>query len=206
MSLERKVLVRGNHDLLLDECCLREFPYNHDVHNGTVKTINDIGDAGMGYPFDTCCQRTYDKLAAYRSLLINYFETEHYIFVHSWIPLKVTYDESASKPWHLVGKKHEYMEDWREAVAAEWEEAMWGNPFDMASAGLNKTGKTIVFGHWHCSTGWSREEYRSEFREDAKWDIYHNLEQKIVGIDRCTVHTGEVNVLVLEDNFLENTK
>jgi hypothetical protein len=63
-----------------------------------------------------------------------------------------------------------------------------------------------VFGHWHCSTGWSREEYRSEFREDAKWDIYRNLEQKIIGIDRFTVHTGEVNVLVLEDNFLENTK
>lgn len=202
MSLDRKVLVRGNHDLLLDECCMREFPYSHDVHNGTVKTINDIGDAGMGYPFDTCCQRTYNKLAAYRSLLVNYFETEHYIFVHSWIPLKVTYDESASKPWHLAGKKYEYKEDWREAVAAEWEEAMWSNPFEKAAAGLNKTSKWLVVGHWHCSTGWAKKDGRSEFGEDARWDIYKDEENKIIFIDKCTAYTGETNVLVLEDNFL----
>jgi hypothetical protein len=34
-----------------------------------------------------------------------------------------------------------------------WEEAMWGNPFFKAQDGLNGTGKTIVFGHWHCSLG-----------------------------------------------------
>ena len=33
--------------------------------------------------------------------------------------------------------------------------------------------------------------------------IMRNKEQGIIGIDRCTVHTGEVNVLVLEDDFLE---
>jgi hypothetical protein len=114
--------------------------------------------------------------------------------VHSFIPLK-----------HSEGSQEnfEYDPDWRDASSAAWEHAMWGNPFAMAERGLNKTGKTIVFGHWHCSTGWAKEEGRSEFMDDAKWDIYRNEEQKIIGLDRCTVHTGKVNVLVIEDNFID---
>ncbi len=182
MSLERKILVKGNHDLLLEACCMREFPYSHDFSNGTVRTISDIGGAGQGFPFDKCCENTLNKTAAYRDSLINYFETENYIFVHSWVPV--------------------VREDWREATTKEWEQAMWGNPFELAAQGLNKTGKTIVFGHWHCSTGWARDEGRSEFDKDSKWDIYQNLDQKIIAIDHCTAYTNKVHVLVLEDNFI----
>ena len=199
MSLERKILIKGNHDLLLDECCMREFPYSHDFSNGTVRTINDIGGAGEGYPFDTCCQRTWNKLAAYRDLLINYFETENYIFVHSWLPLKCL----DNMPKHYVqNRQFEYDPEWRNATEDAWEQAMWGNPFDLATMGFNKTGKTIVFGHWHCSAGWAKDEGRSEFNEDAKWDIYHNPEQNIIAIDHCTANTNKVHVLVLEDNLL----
>lgn len=199
MSLERKILIKGNHDSLLEDCCKREFPYSHDVSNGTVKTINDIGGAGEGYPFDTCCQRTWDKTAAYRQILVNYFETENYIFVHSWIP---TINHGSSKPWHTLGKCYEYNENWREATASEWEDAMWGNPFFKAQDGMNKTGKTIVFGHWHCSLGHliDSDGELSEFGDDACWDIYKNDNWKIIGLDRCTAHTGKVNILVIEDN------
>lgn len=204
MSLERKILVKGNHDILLDECCMREFPYSHDKHNGTVQTVKDLGCWNTNQNFAECCINTWNRLAAYRSNLVNYFETKNYIFVHSWLPTKVTYDESASKPWHLVGKKYEFMEDWRNANEVEWEEAMWGNPFDLAERELNKTGKTVVFGHWHNSAGWHLKEGLSEFGADAKWDPYFDTDKKIIGIDRCTAHTGEVNVLVLEDDFLEH--
>lgn len=198
MSLERKILIKGNHDLLLDECCMREFPYNHDFSNGTVRTINDIGGAGEGYPFDTCCQRTWNKLTAYRDLLINYFETENYIFVHSWIPVL---NKDGLPAHYTYGRSFEFNPDWRQASQEEWDAAMWGNPFAMADRGL-LPDKTLVFGHWHCSAGWAKAEGRSEFEEDAKWDIYQNEDQKIIGIDKCTAHTGKVNVLVLEDNFL----
>ena len=67
MTLERTILVKGNHDILLEECCMREFPYSYDISNGTKRTISDIGDEGMGYPFDTCCERTWNKTAAYRA-------------------------------------------------------------------------------------------------------------------------------------------
>ena len=192
MSLERKILVKGNHDLLLEDLCMREFPYSHDFSNGTAKTVYDLGSSPA---FDECCRKTWDRLAAYRATLVNCFETENYIFVHSWIPTTIHDTDT-------LNKHYKYREDWRNAVTQEWEEAMWGNPFFKAQEGMNKTGKTIVFGHWHCSAGWSKTEGRSEFDRDARWDIYHNAEQGIIAIDRCTAYTGKVNVLVLEDNFL----
>lgn len=201
MTLDRKILIKGNHDLLLKDCCLREFPYSHDFSNGTVKTIESIGELDNGFTFEECCQNTWNKTAAYRDLLINYFETENYIFVHSWIP---TIASSAGKPWYTQGRTYEYLEDWRMAASADWEEAMWSNPFFKAKAGLNKTGKTIIFGHWHCSTGHSISSAGklSEFGADACWDIYKNEDWKVIGLDRCTAHTGKVNILVIEDNFL----
>lgn len=208
MPLERKILVKGNHDLLLAELCHRGFPYSHDKTNGTVKTVQAIGGSLDGQQFNECCLQTMNKTAAYRDLLVNYFETKNYIFVHSWIPTKVKFD-GADKPWYIVGKTHAWMKDWRNANEVEWEEAMWGNPFNIAKDGLNKTGKTIVFGHWHCSAGYALNDITgdifSEFDENVCWEPYRNTKQGIIGIDRCTAHTGEVNVLVLEDSFLENT-
>lgn len=190
MSLERKILVKGNHDTLLEECCMREFPYSHDNSNGTRKTIQDLGGAGYGRDFAECCCRARDKLARYRELLVNYFETQNYIFVHSWIPII-----------SQNGGYYKYDENWRDASDSSWEEAMWGNPFEIAAQGLNKTGKTIVFGHWHCSTGHKMlGRCKSEFDEDAIWEPC--FAEGIIGIDRCTAHTGECNVVVLEDEFI----
>ena len=187
MSLERKILVKGNHDILLEECCMREFPYRYDTSNGTRRTIQDLGGAGHARPFDECCQITWNKLARYRELLVNYFETQNYIFVHSWIPTTL---------------QNKFDENWRVAADDRWEDAMWGNPFDRHFEGLNQTGKTIIFGHWHCSAGHKMLGYcNAEFAGDAIWEPCYA--EGIIGVDRCTAYTGEVNVLVLEDEFLE---
>lgn len=201
MSLERKVLVKGNHDILLEECCMREYSYFHDDSNGTRKTIQDLGRMGYGKPFDECCRTTWNRLARYRELLVNYFETQNYIFVHSWIPVNKKEKSHPASRWVSLATD-EYMKDWRNANDVEWEEAMWGNPFDMHMLGLNQTGKTIVFGHWHCSTGHKMLGHcKDEFDGDAIWEpCYAN---GIIGIDRCVAYTGEVNVVVIEDEFLE---
>lgn len=199
MSLERKILIKGNHDLLLEDCCKRGFPYNYDISNGTMRAINDIGGAGEGYPFDRCCERAWNRTAAYRDMLINYFETENYIFVHSWIPL-ICLD---NLPNHYTKNRNfKFDVDWRKATQNAWDQAMWGNPFELARQGLNQTGKILVAGHWHCSTGWAKDEGISEFGTDAKWEPYINEEQQFIAIDRCTAHTGKVNVFVIEDNFI----
>ena len=212
MSLERKVLIKGNHDLLFKDCCLRGYPLSHDYHNGTSATIYDLGGGNKGANFSECCDIAWTRTEAYRNSLVNYFETKNYIFVHSWIPTIVESD-SKMKPWYQEGKSYRYRDDWRNATEAEWEEAMWGNPFKMWKRGLNQTGKTIVFGHWHCSTGhsmesivksWGNDEecLISEFEDDAIWEPF--IKDNIIGIDRCTAHTGEVNVLVLEDEFFDS--
>lgn len=203
MQLERKILVKGNHDILLEECCMREFHYSHDKSNGTVQTIRDLGGAKDGNSFAECCCRTYDRLAAYRDSLVNYFETKNYIFVHSWIPTNVEFD-GKSKPWYQQGKTFTWMEDWRDANDVEWEEAMWGNPFVRAEQDLNKTGKTIVFGHWHCSSGHKMLGNCADEFNYAIWEPCYF--KNTIGIDRCTAYTGECNVLVIEDEFLEANK
>ena len=198
--LPRKVLVKGNHEELLIECCDRGFPGTHDYSNGTYGTICEIGGAVEGYSFDECCIKTLAKTHLFLDSMVNYFETKNYIFVHSWIPTNVEFDGD-SKPWYQRGKTLTWMEDWRNANDVEWEEAMWGNPFKIAEQGLNKTGKTIIFGHWHSSTGWAKSEGRSEFGEDAKFEPYYG--DGFIAIDACTAHSGKVNVLVIEDEFLE---
>lgn len=199
MSLERKILVKGNHDILLEELCMREFPYNHDHHNGTVQTVEDIGNRKVR-PFDECCQVTWNRTARYRELLVNYFETQKYIFVHSWIPTNKKEKPHPADKWILL-TTDEWMEDWRNANDVEWEDAMWGNPFVKWQQGLNKTGKTIIFGHWHVSTGHRMAGHCNDEFKYAIWEPFYG--DGIIAIDRCTAYTGEVNVLVIEDEFLE---
>lgn len=201
MSLKRKILVKGNHDLLLEDCCSRGYPCSHDKSNGTVRTIQDLGGSPLPSDFEECCIHTWHRLSRYRELLVNYFETENYIFVHSWIPTNVNY-EGKTKPWYQEGKTLTYMEDWRNANDVEWEEAMWGNPFRRWQEGLNKTGKTIVFGHWHCSAGHIMLGHCDDNLETAIWEPCYG--EGIIGIDRCTAYTKECNVIVLEDNFDTN--
>ena len=193
MNLERKILIRGNHMQLLEELCIRGFPYSYDKSNGTVKTVQDISGKHSLQEFQEACDITYNKLSNYRKLLVNYFETQNYIFVHSFIPIiKIGYDN------------YEYKENWREATDQEWETAMWGNGINMALDGFNKTGKTIVMGHYHCSYGHmcNSKGKHSEFGEDAIWEPW--CRNNCIAIDRCTAYTGEVNVLVLEDDFLDS--
>lgn len=193
INLERKILVRGNHMGLFEELCQRGCPEWHDKSNGTVDTVLKIGEYKIDHEFDLCCERALSKTARYRELLVNYFETEKYIFVHSFIPtVKIGYD------------KYEYRADWRDTTDSKWENAMWGNGINMALDGLNQTDKTIVMGHYHCSYGHlcSSDGEISEFGKDAIWEPWYH--KGCIAIDRCTAHTGEVNVLVIEDEFDEN--
>jgi len=203
MSIERKILVKGNHDILLDDCCKRGFPYSHDKSNGTIRTIQSISGKQSAYDFGQACEITYNKLTRYRELLVNYFETKNYIFVHSWIPTRKVELENAVVRYTPI-LKDEWMEDWRSANDVEWEEAMWGNPFMLAEQDLNKTDKTIVFGHFHTSYQWSKNEKCSEFGEDAIFEPYYG--KNSIGIDACTAYTNRVNVIVIEDEFINGNK
>lgn len=198
MSLERKVLIKGNHCNLVIDCVERGYPYQYDVSNGTVGTIQQLGNWSYDddQSFKQCCAIAESKIKPLLDSMVNYFETENYIFVHSFVPLKCKDDYPSH---YKKNRKFEVNPDWRIAPQYEWDDAMWGNPFDLAKQGL-LPDKTLVFGHWH--TSWARHHFdgKSEWGEDADFSPYYG--DGYIGIDACTAHSGKVNVLVIEDELL----
>ena len=126
--------------------------------------------------------------------MVNYFETEHYIFVHGWIP---TYAEATSM-WTPRNKNYSYNPDWRNAGKNDWFTARWQNGMDLAKRfGITEPGKTIVCGHYHCSWGHAKEGRGSEWGEDACFEPY--ISDGIIALDACTSHSGRVNCIIVED-------
>lgn len=197
----KAILVAGNHEDMLISCLSGKHYSMTNVTNRTVKTIMDLGEQHdfmlnaapiVFNAYQKACQITSEKMNFLWGRYRNYFETENYIFVHSWIPTIFS------------DKGQVYNPDWKNASPVEWNEAMWGNPFEQAMGGLNQTGKTIVFGHWH--TSWYRAQkahnFDLEWGKDACFDPVHDKDLNVIGLDACTAYTGKCNVIVLEDNLL----
>ena len=127
----------------------------------------------------------------------HYLETSNYIFVHSWIPAKIKYpDYYTSIPPEEIG----YREDWRNATPTEWEDATWGCPWRKAKIGWNKTGKTIVCGHWHTSDFFNNLTKQRKGKYECP--IFKSKRYKLIGLDACTVMSNKVNVLVIDEEDL----
>ena len=197
MKQNAVILVRGNHEDLFCMMVTEDegLPLPRHIHNGTYQTAlaltgYDLGMANVrNYDFAEAAQRTpfYTEIIPET---IDYYETEHYIFVHGWIPA------SKRGPYIYLAR-----EDWRECPPELWNAARWYNGMDAAHQGIIVEGKTIVCGHWHCSYGHSKYEKKgSEFDEDADFSPYYA--PGIIALDACTAHSGRVNVIVLEDEEL----
>ena len=196
-NLPRKVLVRGNHEILFEDCCYRGMGYSHDISNGTEATIRAIAYGVEDY-FPDMCDYALKRTKIFRNSMVLYFETENYIFVHSWIPTTST--DIFDKEVGIIKRVQAFDPYWRDATPQRWEKAMWGCPFEMIDKGFLPQ-KTIVFGHWPCSAGWAKAEGRSMFGKDAKFEPFYG--NGYISIDGCTAHSGKVNVVVLEDEFID---
>lgn len=116
--------------------------------------------------------------------MLDYFETEHYVFVHGWIPCIYEHGQ------------YSYYTDWRHAGPSGWAQARWVNGMDAAQTCMED--KTIVCGHWHASYGHTKYEQKgSEFGPDAVFSPFYG--SGIIALDACTAHSGVINVIVLED-------
>ena len=190
MDKDEVILIRGNHEDLFCELVTtdRGLAQGHHVHNGTFQTALDL----TGYDTVMAGIRHFDFAEAGRKTpyysriipsMLDYFETEHYVFVHGWIPC-------------LSGNPPEFDPNWRES--GDWDSARWLNGMNAANAGVTVEGKTVVCGHWHCSYGHSKIEGKcSEFGPDADFTPY--CAPGIIALDACTAHSGRVNVFILED-------
>jgi serine/threonine protein phosphatase 1 len=210
-NLTNVVLVKGNHESLMEEVWDRGHTLGHDYSNGTNQTIMDLFKANPNIePYDPI--RVSEKiLRPFFAKFVNYFETKHYIFVHGWIPCDSFYGDD--KPWYLLKRELKYNPNWRSCNDVEWESDRWINGIN---AGYLKNicdpNKTIVCGHWHCSYGHYIKALRKalkngteieheEFGETAIWKPFKA--KGILAIDSCTAYTNNVNVVVLEDELIE---
>jgi serine/threonine protein phosphatase 1 len=185
------IYIKGNHESLMEDCLSRGFAHGYDISNGTEKSIIDLAPDAQN--FYEACTIVYEKMKPLLSKTVDYFETKNYIFVHSFVPLK----NLDGKPMHYTrNRKFAIDPDWRHAHASAWEEARWGNPFELAKEGF-LPDKTLVFGHW---STYDQRPYDYYDGEDLFDPIYGN---GYIGIDATTALSGQVNVLVLEDEFME---
>ena len=122
--------------------------------------------------------------------MIDFFETEHYIFTHGWIPCTILNNDGT--------KTYLPIENWREAEKQLWDSARWVDGMEAAHNGVIEKDKTIVCGHWHCSFGHSRYDGDGgEFDNNPNFSPYYS--DGIIALDAATSFSKRVNCIVIED-------
>lgn len=194
MKEDKIILVKGNHEDLFEQFCTSDEgrATNQHVHNGTFLTAIHLTSTLLTDAVDhpqqlaEACRNT----PFYKTIIPSmrdYYETEHYIFVHGWIPCFVEGRDRFS-----------YYGDWRDDSPATWAAARWYNGILCHHCGVTEDSKTIVCGHWHTSYGHNRYENKgSELGDDADFSPY--VAPGIIALDACTARSHKVNVIVIED-------
>lgn len=205
VNLPRKILIRGNHEDLLDDLMKEVGPGMHDMQNGTYDTLVQLASKHHKVNYGTNITKSYaqymefDELSGYarkektyrqyKNMLVDYAEIGNYIFVHGWIPTHTTIDVFKGKIIHIDS----YMENWRNQNEKEWKSARWTNGFDCTVKGIFESNKIIVCGHWH-SSAW--HEFYEGTKPFVNNDIY--IGENVIAVDGCTALSKKVNVLVLD--------
>lgn len=188
------IFVRGNHeDLYIDAYyefmqCGYVSSYHHD-HNGTTDTVN----------FFAAHDLAKDVKNWILEKSIDFYETDHYVFVHGWIPCE------SVKMSGYAG--FDYNSDWRNFTigGSVWRRARWTCGMEAWHEGIVEPGKTIVCGHWHC--GYGNMQYHNE-QLDTNISVsmkpillstHPFIDDGIIALDACTVYNKMVNVVVLDD-------
>lgn len=205
LQRDELIYIRGNHEDLL-ETLLQDLSgefvdktlwgiiqgTSYHVHNRTWQTAIDLSGMNVGETYKDPIKgvEAIKKSDYFTKLLpnsVDYYETDNYVFVHGWVPVK------------RVRNTLKYREDWRTASKEDWDSARWDCGMDMAvQFKIIEPNKTIVCGHIHTSYGHSIYEHKcSEFGEDADFTPFYA--EGIVAIDGCPAWTGEVNCIVIDD-------
>lgn len=182
---DKFILIRGNHEDLMQEMIDRNHNDYADLCNGTADTIVDLYPEWMVSEFDLTKIAKKTRLQEVLDMCIDYFETEHYVFVHVWIP--------------IIENCLYYDSDWRKARKQRWDKARWVNPVEMYRYKIFEPNKKIVFGHWHCSAFWHEQDHDKYDEFGPKENFEPFITKDIIALDACTAHTRKVNVVVLKD-------
>lgn len=212
---ERLILIKGNHESLLKAAIKRGDFTSYDYSNKTFNTIfrftkygkwdnyKNYSDIEQKEEFEINKEicNDFKKQPVWKWLnskdWVNYYETDKFIFVHSWIPFekpKIEIEDENIIEKLVLNDKLKYRRDWKRGTKADWQEATWVNPWILTKLGLNKTGKTIVCGHWSACDFHIELENQTEINHD----IYFSKD--CIAIDACTVLSRTCNVLIIDEN------
>lgn len=182
---DKVILIRGNHEDLMEQMIERNSSDYGDLCNGTAQTIVDLYPEWQISEFDLKKIAKKTRLQEVLDMCVDYYETTHYIFVHGWIP--------------IIENCYLYDSNWRTARKERWEKARWANPVEMFRYEIYEPNKTIVCGHWHCSALWHEQnldEYE-EFGDKANFEPF--ITKNMIAIDACTAYSKKINVLIIEE-------
>ena len=182
---DKVILIRGNHEDLMEQMIERDFSDYGDLCNGTAQTIVDLYPEWQISEFDLKKIAKATRLQEVLDMCIDYYETKNYIFVHGWIP--------------IIENCYLYDSNWRTARKERWEKARWTNPVEMFRYEIYEPNKTIICGHWHCSALWHEQnpDKYEDFGDKANFEPF--ITKNMIAIDACTAYSHKVNVVVFED-------
>ncbi len=200
MGKDEVILIRGNHeDLALDlmnDMIKGKNIGHHHYSNGTMYTVFQLLKAN--YDDLSCNQKKlgedFSNCPFVKTIIpsmVNYYETERYIFVHGWIPCV----SILTSPHE---RRYEFIEDWRNADEKAWDNARWTNGMEAAHGGIVEKGKIIVCGHWCTSFGHHfYEGDGGEFDDSSNFNPYYG--DGIIALDACTAFSKKTNCIIIEE-------
>lgn len=195
MSLDpkRRILIRGNHEDLMEQAIQRGCFADYDKSNGTMDTALAL-TTELNEHDALIHLRLHPLYNAYIQSTQNWAEIDDYIFVHGWIPSNL---KMIKNGWKYCYTQYTYLSNWREASNADWEEAKWINGMEAWSDGVREPNKTIVCGHWH--TSWGHCYLHQMGREFSENSIFTPFEDEgIIALDACTAYSHQVNCVVID--------
>ena len=185
-SIPNKVLIRGNHEDMLEQAMWRGSISSMEVYNGTINTLEEFfgvksidsnGKLAMN-------SRVQTELTDFINQMVDYFETQNYVFTHGWVPL--------DREWGDL----QLRKDWRTASLSAWERGRFTEWNQAYQQRLILPDKTVVCGHRSAQYGSQFDPSRSPYCYDPFYG------QKVIAIDGLTIVSKQVNIVVLEDELL----
>jgi len=123
--------------------------------------------------------------------MLDYFETEHYLFLHGWLPCKEA-SEYCEEPWGGENDYHKCNESaW---VCSRWYSYLKKDEIEDSF----KIEKTIVCGHRSARYGHELEnKMLGKVEEQVDFTPFYG--DGYIAIDGTTMLSGKVNCLIIED-------
>ena len=176
---ERKILIRGNHEDLMEQAIRAKYFTHTDFYNGTAQTAQLVTGISLGTAPDHAVLFAMSDNKLYNDYInscVDYAIVGNHVFVHGWIPcfdeVGISYDPN----WEI----------------GDWDSARWLNGMAAWAKGVKIPDKTIYCGHWHTSYGHQNIHGESEERFDPF------LDEGIVALDACCAYSGTLNVYKIE--------